>query len=211
MSDPSALLQHILSAVEQIKVSQQSLQHSHHELQTQFAASKVDLEAKFAALSLTLAPNSPPPVLPETISPPALETLVAHPFLSDADRLYAQVLQLAHRLVTPDLDASVLQSAYSELAGRVADAVEDASTATPLRPTASAAPTSPGVYVSKSGRRFDTSKPPPYPCRRCGRRHWVAGPGASSCPTSSGSASFSRRGAHSPAPAPRKPSTAGSQ
>ena len=27
-------------------------------------------------------------------------------------------------------------------------------------------------YVSKKGRRFDTTQPPPYPCRRCQNYHW---------------------------------------
>ena len=78
MSDPSALLQHILAAVEKIKMSHQSLQQNHHELQTQFAASKVDFEAKFAVLSLMLIPNSPPPSS-------HFSHLLGDPFLSDAD------------------------------------------------------------------------------------------------------------------------------
>jgi len=29
------------------------------------------------------------------------------------------------------------------------------------------------LYVSKSGRTFDISKPPPYPCRSCHKLHWI--------------------------------------
>ena len=100
MTDPNALLQHILTAVEKIQASQQCLQQGH-----------VDLEAKFAALALNLAPQAPPPPLPECISSAALERLISHPYLPDQDRLYAGVLQLAHQLVTPEVDAAVLQSA----------------------------------------------------------------------------------------------------
>ena len=211
MTDPGTVLQHILTAVEQIKASQQTLQQSHHELQTQFAASKLDLEAKFAALSVTLTSQSQLPQLPETVSSAAIEVLLSHPLLSDQDRLYAQVLQLAQRLVTPEVDASVLQSAYAELLGRLVEASEDLNPtpATPRTPSSTAPLPSSAVYVAKSGRRFDSRKPPPYPCHRCGQRHWVAGPGATPCPPRP--THFSRRGAHNPAPAPRDPPTAGSQ
>jgi hypothetical protein len=203
MSDPTALLQHILSAVEQIKTSQQTLQQSHLELQSQVAASKVDLEAKFAALSLNLASPAPPPPLPETISTAALEQLVAHPLLQDRDRLFAQVLQFSQRLVTPDVDASILQAAYAELITVVTDTAESLSPAPTTPRASSGAPSaSTDTYIARSGRRFDTRKPPPYPCHRCGHRHWVAGPGASPCPAPQ--TPFSRRGAHSPAPAPRR-------
>ena len=194
MTDPNALLQHILSAVEKIQASQQCLQQGH-----------LDLEAKFAALALNIAPQAPPAPLPECISAVALDAPISHPYLPDQDRLYAVVLQLAHQLVTPDVDGAVLQSAYTELAARVADAAADSHPPSEAKATSSSS----GTYAAKSGRRFDTSKPPPYPCRRCGQRHWVAGPGVTPCP--SRTASFSRRGAHSPAPAPRSSTAAGSQ
>ena len=193
MTDPNAVLQQILSAVAQIQASQQTLQQGH-----------LDLEARFAALAVNLTPKSPPPPLPAGISSAALDSLTSHPYLPDHDRLYAAVLQLAHQLVTPEIDAAVLQSAYTELAARVEDASVDSHA-----PSESPTPSSSTTYVAKSGRRFDTTKPPPYPCRRCGQRHWVAGPGATPCPSRSGS--FSKRGAHSPAPAPRSSPAAGSQ
>ena len=43
------ILQHILTTLEAVKASQQSLQSSHQTLQAQVAASKADLEAKFAS------------------------------------------------------------------------------------------------------------------------------------------------------------------
>jgi uncharacterized membrane protein len=102
------------------------------------------------------------------------------------------------------VDASVLQAAYTELATRVSDATESISPAptTPRASSGAAAASSSDTYISRSGRRSDTGKPPPYPCHRCGQRHWVAGPGASPCPATQ--PPFSRRGAHSPAPAPRR-------
>jgi hypothetical protein len=211
MSDANAMLQHILAAVEQIKASQTTLQQSHQELQTQFAASKVDLEAKLAALSMSLAPQQTPP-LPESISGDALQILVGHPLLADQDRLYAQVLQWAHQFVTPDVDASILQNAYTELAQRIEDTREETLSAPQTPRSTGPSPGQPQstVYVAKSGRRFDTRKPPPYPCHKCGHRHWAAGPGATPCPDER-SGSFSRRGANSPASAPRAPSSAGQQ
>ncbi len=92
----SAVLQHILASLEQIKASQASLQSSHQALQTQVTASKLDIEANFAALPVSLVPPGPPLPLPETISDEIIKALLAHPNLADEDRLYVQVLHFAH-------------------------------------------------------------------------------------------------------------------
>ena len=204
MADPSVLLQQLLTAVEGIQASQQTLHQSHLALQSQ-------VEARFAALSLNLAP-APLPTLPDAISSASLEALLRHPLLADQDKLYAQVLQLAQQLITPEVDGSVLQTAYSELVGRIAEAAEMPPSPAPTTPrtsTASASTPASFVYTSKSGRRFDTRRPPPFPCHRCGQRHWVAGPSATPCPNQR--ANFSRRGTPSPAQAPRNALPSGSQ
>ena len=155
MADPSVLLQQLLTAVEGIQASQQTLHQSHLALQSQ-------VEARFAALSLNLAP-APLPTLPDAISSASLEALLRHPLLADQDKLYAQVLQLAQQLITPEVDGSVLQTAYSELVGRIAEAAEMPPSPAPTTPrtsTANASTPASFVYTSKSGRRFDTAGRP---------------------------------------------------
>ena len=47
------------------------------------------------------------------MSSAALQSLLSHPLLPDRDQLYVKVLQLAHQLVTPEADGTVLQAANS--------------------------------------------------------------------------------------------------
>ena len=193
MSDPTALLQQLVHAVERLSLQQQ-------ELQTQFQSLKV-----------SVAPPALPEPLPPTISPDALASLLAHPYLEDRDRTYARLLTAAFPLTVTDEDGAVVASAYAELAERIQTAMTSVeSPPTPPRPsTPGRAPSrqsSDHVYVAKSGRRFDTRQPPPYPCSQCRSNHWRAGYGSTPCPSQP---HFSRRGAPSPAAAPHSSIQAG--
>ena len=134
--------------------------------------SVAELQAQFRALQLGI--DTPAP-LPAAISADALEALVRHPHLADTDRLYARLLQITFPLVSVDDDCAHLQQCYTELTERVSSYpshLSDAPQATTPPPTTATPP--PGnVYVSRRGRRFDTTQAPPYPCRRCNGWHWA--------------------------------------
>ena len=209
MTDPSALLHQLLSSVQQIQASQAQQAQSLQTLQQ----AQQDLQTHFSQLSLNLSPPYPPPPLPDTISAEALAALLAHPFLEDRDHLFVQVLQVALPALTTDEDQAVLQAAYAELTSRVGD---DMSATQPApEHTAASDPPPTHTYQARSGRRFDTRQPPPYPCRNCRQFHWAAGPDATPCRPRQAqhrglAARFSERGAHHPASAPQRPHNAGS-
>ena len=162
--------------------------------------SVAELQAQFRALQVGADVIAP---LPATISAEALDALVAHPHLSDADQLYARLLQIAFPLITVDDDSDTLQQCYAELAARVAQHqshLSDTAPSVPPSPRSTPMAPPPGnVYVSRRGRRFDTTRPPPYPCRRCQGMHWAWTP----CITPMTQQHFSNRGARSPGGAPR--------
>ena len=194
MSDPTAILQHILASVQELKAGQ------------------ADLQSQFNALKISVAPPGPPPPLPDALDAESASALAAHPYLADCDRVFAQVLRIAQPLVLAEEDQAILHEAYKLLVERVAESMAVTAPPSPAQPRTSTPLRSAHVYTAKSGRTFDTRRPPPYPCRQCHHYHWVSGPGATPCHSAPPSSSqpFSRRGAHSPAPAPRHAPSAGS-
>ena len=131
------------------------------------------------------------PTYPQNVSSEALTALAADPRFPDHLRVYLRLLTVAlPGLITDDqLDAS--QAAYTELC------LATSQHSTPPSIPASPSTTQPATrffqqygrpfYRSKSGKVYDTTRPPPYPCRRCGGWHWAW----ASCP------GFSKSGSHS--------------
>ena len=162
------------------------------------------LQERFEALSL----GDPVPPIPELLSADALQRLVSHPYLSDVDRLFARLLQHSARKTVSEEDTELFNQCYAELRGRVLAAQDAPADAFPSRDPAPAAPRSspPGdqnLYVSRSGREYDTRQPPPYPCNRCNTMHWSNTP----CPPRSHGyfQRNSRGGTSRPAQAPTPP------
>ena len=73
--------------------------------------SVAELQAQFRALQLGTVAPAP---LPTVVSAEATAALLAHPYLSDDDQMYARLLDIAFPLVTLDEDC------YDELVGRIA-------------------------------------------------------------------------------------------
>ena len=144
---------------QQEKIQQAQLKKQHAQLQQQFE-------------HLRLGEPAPPPPLPGTASEEALSLLVAHPLLSDQDKLYARLLQATFPVTLSEQDSDLVGLCYTKLAQRVEAVKADLPTA-PNTPRSGAAQASENCfYVSKEGRRFGTSLPPPYPCRRRQTYHW---------------------------------------
>ena len=112
------------------------------------------LQERFEALSL----GAPVPPLLELLSADALQSLVSHPYLPDVDRLFARLLQHSARETVSEEDTELFNQCYAELRGRVL-AAQDPATAAPRSST----PGDQYLYVSRSGREYDTRQPPPYP------------------------------------------------
>ena len=138
---------------------------------SQLSASQTALQQQFEQLQVSLQPPAP---LPALLTPASVAAMQSHPYLADSDRLYAALLQISLPLVTVDDDATVLQRCYEELAQRIASASEftECTSDAPAMPpsnnyvmTSAPLPPADNVYVSKSWRRYDTTQPPPYPCR----------------------------------------------
>jgi hypothetical protein len=157
----------------------QQQQEKMQQQQTQLMEQHAQLQQQFEHLRLG-EPLAPPP-LPATASEEALALLVAHPLLSDQDKLYARLLQATFPVTLSEQDSELASQCYTELVQRV-EAVKAELPTAPTTPRSGAAHASENrFYVSKKGRRFDTSQPPPYPCRRCNTYHWSC----FACPPSS--------------------------
>ena len=181
---------------EQPPVWAQQLMASVQQMQQQ----QLELQQRFETLLIT---SATPPV-PSELSSEALVVLSSHPFFADADRLYLQLLQQALPAAMTDDALDLLRRCFAELRSRVLEAEQ--STGTPRSEPGTAAPVPPSgdpqVYVSRSGRSFDTRFPPPYPCRRCRTMHWSNTPCTSA---RSGYFQNSRTGTARPAPVPSPP------
>ena len=149
MADPTTLLQHILASVQELKAGQ------------------ADLQSQFNALKISVAPPGPPPPLPDTLDAESAAALAAHPYLADSDKLFAQVLRIAQPLVLAEQDQAILQEAYKLLVERVAEGIAATAPPSPTPPRSSTPLRSVHIYTAKSGRTFDTRRPPPFPCRQC--------------------------------------------
>ena len=157
------------------------------------------LHERFEALSLSQAT----PTLPEAPSHEAIQALVSHPYLADCDQLYARLLQQCLPAAMSDEQTELIAQCYQELSGRVSAAQEPPEPHPPSRPqTPPQGPPPSYIYVSRSGREYDTRNPPPHPCYRCRTMHWSNTP----CPQQSRGYGFyqrnSRGGTSHPAPAP---------
>ena len=160
MNDAPSWAKELLQQVQQISASQQALQQ------------------KFEQLQLSVQPPAP---LPSLLTPESAAALQTHPYLPDGDRLYANLLQIAQPLVTVDEECAVLQRCYDPLVGRITIASqfldgEPAAASGPVPSSSAPLPHVDNIYISKSGRRYDTTQPPPYPCRRCNGKHWSLTP-----------------------------------
>lgn len=166
------------------------------------------LQSRLAALEVGGAPV----VHPETLSEEALRGLEADPALPDHLKTFVRLLQISLPHLLSDEHLQIAQQAYGEIRAAL----------TPLPPDADVGPSSgsqPGsrsrtpsrrfvqrngrtFYIANSGRQYDTSAPPPYPCNRCGCAHWSWTP----CQNPAHPAQFFYRnspaGGPRPAPAP---------
>ena len=102
MSDqaPPAWGQQLLSLIQTMQqqtVQIQQQQEQMQQQQSQIIQQHAQLQQQFEALRVS-DPAPPPPLAP-TISAEALATLVAHPFLSEQDTLYARLLQAAFPVI----------------------------------------------------------------------------------------------------------------
>ena len=164
------------------------------------------IESRLAALSLRPGTSQPPP-LPEEVSSPAFEALLEQPQLPPDYRTFLVPLATAFAKLSATLTTTELQTfqdAYTQ--ARISVLTPVPNTSRPPSPpqdhSRSRTPTrynKPGCFVhngttfyrSRSGKVHDTTKPPPYPCSRCGDYHWHLTPcgqkngGPSSLPGSS--------------------------
>ena len=141
------------------------------------------LESRINALSI----SEPAPALPEKISPEALEALTAHTGVPPDYQAFLPVLQIALRAAASPEEVEQCQHAYDQVVlvlNESAPPTPDEGLARPPRSRSrspqSQTPSRPRFqtqngrkfYVARSGKKYDISRPPPYPCKECKENHW---------------------------------------
>ena len=148
------------------------------------------LEGQIATLQQALLTRSPPAPepYPDVVTVAALQRLGQDPNLPDFVRPCVAAIGFALEHLTDDVYPDLAQKAYAELltaiqpgpppeaspTQRSSRSPAARSSARPRQPSPSRFTERDGItyYRSNGGKEYDASKPPPYPCRDCQRRHW---------------------------------------
>ena len=165
------------------------LQPLFKEMQDKLAAQlQAQLQEGLAKLGLTLQPTAPP-AYPDSVSKEALARLEQDPEIPDFTRSSVRALSFCLEHLQDEQAQMLIQSAYTDLlSARQSVLPPQAQPASPMhRPsqsrTSSAHRSGPptsrlvhqnGVtyYRTNTGRMYDISRPPPYPCKVCNVSHW---------------------------------------
>jgi hypothetical protein len=148
------------------------------------------LEGKITTLESrinTISFSEPLPALPEKVSPEALDALAVHDGLPADYSAFIPILRIALRAAASPEELEHCQHAYDQMTLVLRDSApptpEEPPSRTPRsrsRSPNSQTPSRPRFqtqngrkfYVARSGKKYDISRPPPYPCKECKENHW---------------------------------------